>query len=215
MQNHVQLTILIVDDHPIFRQGLFQFLCAEFPSAEVLQASTAREALALLQKKVCNLVILDITLPDRSGLEVLKEVKQIQKDISVLILTFHSEEQFAVRALRVGADGYLTKESTHGILKEAIQRITAGHKYITPSLGEKLALELGHDPSRPPHELLSDRELGVLQRIAQGETISSIAIELNLSVNTVNTYRFRVLEKLQFKNNAELIKYAIQNRLVE
>lgn len=209
------MKILIVDDHPIFRSGLVRILTAEFPSVETSEASSGTEALLQMRKQDFQIVILDMNLPEKSGLEVLKEIKAVQPGIHVLVLTLHSEEEFAVRSLRAGADGYLTKESTSESLAEAVRKLLLGGKYISPSLAEKLALALETNKAEPPHRRLSDREYQVLLMILQGHGSTSIAANLNLSINTVSTYRTRILEKMGLKTNAELILYGLRNRLIE
>lgn len=209
------MTILIVDDHPIFREGLCQILAGEFTSAKVTQASNAREAIEYVRKQHWNLVILDISLPDKIGLEVLKEMKLVRPKVPVLIFTLHSEDEFAVRAFRAGANGYLTKDSARDFLATAIRKILAGEKYVSSSLAERLATDLRTDTSKPLHEQLSDREYEVLRMLAEGKAVGSIAAELNLSVNTISTYRTRILEKMGLKNTAEIILYAIRNRIID
>lgn len=208
-------TILIVDDHPIFREGLRKLLEDELPSAKLSQASNAREALEAVRKQDWNLVILDINLPDKTGLEVLKEMKLVRQKVPVLILSLHSETQFAVRVFRSGAEGYLTKGSASDSLVTAVRRILAGGKYVSPSMAESLVTNLNTDVTKPLHEQLSDREYEVLRMLAQGKPVSAIAAELNLSVNTISTYRTRILEKMGLTSTAELILYAIRNRIID
>jgi two-component system, NarL family, invasion response regulator UvrY len=207
------IKILVADDHAVVRRGLNQIV-AERPDMRVCgEARDAREVLALLRKGEWDVLVLDINMPDQSGLEVLGEVKRQRPELPVLILSMHPEEQFAVRALKSGASGYLTKESAPEELVAAIHKVHGGGKYVSPSLAEKLAfaLERGADA---PHEALSDREYQVLCLIASGKTVGEIAEGLYLSVKTVSTYRARVLEKMGMKTNAELTRYAICNRLV-
>ena len=211
----IVISILIVDDHPIFREGLCQILAGELSSMKVSQASNAREAIEYVREQNWSLVILDMNLPDKSGLEVLKEMKLVRPTMPVLILTLHSEDEFAVRVFRVGANGYLTKESARDSLATAVRKILAGGKYVSSSLAEKLATDLRWDTSKPLHEQLSDREYEVLRMLAEGKTVGSIAAELNLSVNTISTYRTRILDKMGLKNTAELILYAIRNRIID
>ena len=208
-------TFLIVDDHPIFQQGLSRFLAEEFPSVETIQVSTARDAELKFREQSLSLVILDLSLPDKNGLEVLKEMKERQPSTPILILTFHSEDRYAVRAFRAGADGYITKDSSPALFGDAIRKVLGGRKYVSASMAEKLAIQVASSRGEELHETLSDREFQVLGLLAQGKTIGSIGVELHLSVNTISTYRVRILEKLNLKTTAELVTYAIQNKLVD
>ena len=207
--------ILTVDDHPMVRRGIVDVLSAEFPDGLIGEATSAAEALASVQEQPWNLAVLDISLPGRNGLELLKEFKSIRPKMSVLIFSSFPEEQFATRVLRAGAAGYLTKDSPPEILVQAVRRILAGGKYISSTAAELLASEAFTDLSKAPHELLSDREYEVMLRIAGGEAVGEIATELNLSVKTISTYRSRILEKMRMKNNAELSQYALRNKLIE
>ena len=208
------IKILIADDHIIVRRGLKQIV-AEFPDMIVAgEASNFQEVLDKVDKKDFDVVVLDITLPGRSGMDVLKQLKSQDSKLPVLVLSMHPEEQYAVRALRAGASGYLTKESAPDELIAAIRKVATGGKYISPSLAEKLAFELDTGTAKSPHEALSDREYQVLCMIASGKTVKEIAEELILSVKTISTYRTRLLEKMGMKSNAELTHYAIKNRLV-
>lgn len=208
------IKILVVDDHSIVREGLKQIL-AENPNMSVSgEASTGQEALQKVRSSDCNMVVMDISLPDRNGLELLEQIKDINPRLPVLVLSMHAEEQYATRALRAGASGYLTKESASEQLIAAIEKVAQGGKYVTPSLAEKLVFELAGDSQKPLHENLSDRELQVLCLIASGKTLTEVSQTLYLSVKTVSTHRARILEKMGMRNNAELIRYAIQNRLV-
>lgn len=209
-----RLRILIVDDHPIVRQGLRQAL-ADAEIGEIVEAATPHEALDLVRQREWDAVVLDIGLPGRGGLEVLKDIKQEVPRLPVLILSMHSEEQYAVRAIRAGAAGYLTKDTAPGRLVDAIHKIISGGRYISPELAERLATELTVDAVRPLHTSLSDREFDVLRLIASGQTVGHIAMRLSLSVKTVSTYRARILEKMHLKNNAELMRYALTNHLLD
>ena len=209
------MKILIADDHAIVRQGLKQILADDFKHAIFGEASNAREALAQVWKENWDVVVLDITMPGRSGLEVLKEIKQSRRKIPVLVLSMHPEDQFAVRVLKTGAAGYMTKESAPEELVGAIKRVLAGGRYISPSLAEKMASYLAVDVLKQPHERLSYREFQILRMIASGKTVTQVARELSLSVKTISTYRVRILDKLQMKNNAELTRYAIKQGLVD
>ena len=209
------IRILVADDHRIVREGLKQIL-AENPDMTVTdEASNGQEVLTKIRKTECDVVLLDISMPGRSGLDILKQLKTERPRLSVLVLSMYSEEQYAMRALRAGAAGYMTKESAPDELIDAIRKVSTGRKYISPSVAEKMAFSLADDDERPPHENLSDREYQVMCMIASGKTIKAIADELSLSVKTVSTYRTRILEKMKMKNNAELTHYSIQNRLVE
>jgi len=209
------IRLLVADDHAIVRRGLHQIV-AEAPGLEVAgEAATAEEVLARVEERAWDVVVLDLSLPGGNGLDLLAEVKRRRPDLPVLILTVHSEEQYAVRALRAGAAGYLTKESAPEQLVEAVRKVVRGGKYVSPAVAERLAYNLGRDPDRAPHEALSDREYQVLRRVASGKTVSEIAVELSLSVKTISTYRTRILEKMGMKTNAELTHYAIKNGLVD
>jgi two-component system invasion response regulator UvrY len=207
------LRILIVDDHPIVRQGLKQTLVDVVEINEVGEAATPQEALDLVRQRAWDAVILDIGLPGRGGLDVLREIKQEKPRLPVLILSMHTEEQYAVRAVRAGAAGYLTKGAAMDNLVAAIHKVASGGRYISPELAERLAIELTVEAVRPPHASLSDREFEVLRLIAAGMTVGDIAERLSLSVKTISTYRARILEKMQLKNNAELMQYVLTNRL--
>lgn len=208
------MRILIADDHPVVRRGLIQILADEYPSLSVGEARDAGEVLRLAREHEWDIILLDISMPGRSGLEVLKELKLERPKVPVLILTSHPEEQYAVRVLRAGAAGYMTKESAPEHLIEGINKATAGRRYVSPNLAELLAASVASDVEKPPHESLSDREYHVLCSIASGKTVGDIAAELSLSVKTVSTYRARILEKMRMKSNAELTRYALKNGLV-
>lgn len=209
------LKILIIDDHEVVRDGVKKIF-DERPERVVFdEASNATEALDLVRREDWDAVVLDISLGDRSGLEVLKELKQLRPKLPVLILSMHSEEQYARRAFKAGAAGYLTKDSPRAELVKAINQIIRGGRYVSPALAEKLVLALERDSDRPLHETLSDREFEVMRLIASGKTVGEIADILSLSDRTISTYRARLLEKMGMKTNAELTHYAIQNKLVE
>jgi two-component system invasion response regulator UvrY len=197
------------------RHGLKQILADEFKRATFGEARNAQEALDLVWKENWDVVVLDITMPGRSGLEVLREIKKTRPKLPVLVLSMHPENQFAVRVLKGGASGYMTKESAAEELVWAIKKVLAGGRYVSKSLAEKLASYLASDTQKPPQELLSDREFQVLRLIASGKIVSEIAKELSLSVKTISTYRTRILEKMGLRNNAELMHYAMEHRLVE
>ena len=209
-----KIKILIADDHPIVRAG-FKQVISDMPDMLVAdEAGNGQEVLNLIGKKDYDLVLLDISMPGRSGLEILKDLKSEKPKLPVLILSIYPEEQYAVRALRAGASGYMTKASAANELIAAIRKISAGGKYISASLAEKLAFYLDGDATRPPHETLSDREYQVMLMIASGKTVTEIADELCLSVKTISTYRTHILDKMKMKNNAEITLYAVQNKLV-
>lgn len=208
------LRLAIVDDHAVVRRGIRQIL-SECPDCRLVgEAATAAEALSLLRNTPCELVILDISLPDRSGLELLPQIRQEFPRVKVLMLTMHREEQYAIRLLKAGASGYLTKDGMPEELLTAIRRIASGGRYLSSSLAERIASHLGEDAERLPHERLSDREFQVLCLMAEGKSLTEIAYELSVSIKTISTHRARILQKTGFKNNAELIQYAVRNGLI-
>jgi DNA-binding NarL/FixJ family response regulator len=209
------MKILIADDHAVVRQGLKQILAAEFKQAVFGEASTGQQALELAWRDNWDVLVLDITMPGQNGLDVLKAIKKTRPRLPVLMLSMHPEDQFAVRMLKIGAAGYMTKESAPAELVGAVKKVISGGRYISPALAEKMAAYLAIDVQTAPHERLSDREFVVLRLIASGKTVSAIAQELSLSVKTVSTYRTRILEKTGMQNSAELTHYAIQNQLVK
>ena len=209
------IKVLIADDHPIVRQGMRQIL-SDIPDMEVAgEAVNGQEALDQVRSGGWDVLVLDITMPDRSGFDILKDLKLEQPHLPVLVLSIHAEEQLAVRVLKAGAAGYLTKENAPGELVKAIRKVVSGGKYISRGLAERLAFDLDMDSARPRHETLSDREFQVMQLMASGKTLTEVAEELSLSTKTVSTYRTRLLEKMNFKTNAEIIRYAIENGLIE
>jgi two-component system invasion response regulator UvrY len=209
------IKILIADDHTMFREGLKHIL-AEYPDLVVTdEANNGQEVLDKIWKNNYDMVLLDITMPGMTGLEALKQLKNDRPKLPVLILSMHPEEQYAVRVLRAGASGYLTKESAPDELITAIRKISQGRKYITPSLAERLASEFEADSEKPLHDILSDREYQVLLMIAAGKTGKHIAKELSLSIKTVSTYRTRIMEKMKMKTNAEVMHYVIKHQLLD
>lgn len=206
--------VLIADDHAVVRQGLKQILADDFSTAVVGEASTGQEVLDLLKEQSWDIVVLDITMPGKSGLDVLKEIKHSHPKLPVLVLSMHPEDQFAMRVLKAGASGYMTKETAPEELVKAIKKVLGGGKYISMEFAEKIAFTWNAAGEKPLHEALSDREYQVLCMIASGKTVSQIADELALSVKTISTYRMRILEKMKMKNNAELTHYAIKNGLI-
>ncbi len=206
--------ILIADDHIVVREGLKQIL-AETPDLVVAgEAANGNEVLSKALTESYDVVVLDIAMPGMSGLDVLKELRVERPDLPVLILSMYPEEQYAIRVLKAGASGYLTKETATHELITAIRKVSQGKRYISPTFAEKLALNLERMEGRALHESLSDREYQVMCMIASGKTVKEIAEILSLSVKTVSTYRARVLEKMEMRNNSELTHYAIQNKLI-
>ena len=209
------IRILVADDHAVVRQGVVQILADVRDMLVKDEAQNGTEALDKILKYEYDVILLDISMPGRSGLEVLKDIKAEHPKQPVLILSMHAEEQYAVRALRAGASGYLTKASAPDELIGAIRKVSYGRKYVSASLAEKLAFALDIDTKKPPHETLSDREYQVMLMIASGKSVKEIAAELCLSVKTISTYRARVMEKMNMKKNAELTLYAVRNRLID
>lgn len=211
------INILLADDHPYLRRGLQQILIDAFPGAMIGEASNVPELLEQAQKHRWDVVVLDLAMPGRGGLEGLHELKRLLPHLPVMVLSVHPEDQFAVRVLRAGGAGYLTKESAPQELVQAIKVISSGGKYITPKAAELLALHLHQhgDHDQPLHSSLSDREDQVFRLIAGGRTITEIADQLSLSIKTISTYRTRILEKLNLKTNADLARYAVQHHLLK
>lgn len=209
------IKILIADDHAIVREGLKQIVADTSDMIVTAEASDGHEVLALISQDNYDVVVLDMAMPGLTGLDILKQIKRETPELPVLILSVHPEEQYAVRALKAGASGYLTKERAPDELITAIRKVSMGGKYITSSLAEKLAFELEVDAEKPPHKTLSDREFQVMCMIAKGRTIKNIAEELYLSPKTVSTYRSRILEKMKMKSNEELTHYVINNHLID
>jgi DNA-binding NarL/FixJ family response regulator len=208
------MKILIADDHSVVRQGLKQILKDEFPKVELGEAADSQSAIDLVWKQDWDFVILDIAMPGRSGLDVLKELKKARPKLPVLILSAHPEDQFAVRVLKAGAEGYMTKETATEELVKAVKKILAGGKYVSTQLAEKLASDLHSPTDGLPHERLSDREYQVLCMIGTGKMVKEIATDLSLSVKTISTYRTRILEKMKVRTNAEIVQYVVQHGLV-
>jgi two-component system invasion response regulator UvrY len=208
------IQILIVDDHAILRRGLKEILEREFRDVSIGGAGTAEQALTQLDSEKWDLVILDITMPGRSGVDVLRQLKALRPKLPVLVLSMHPEDQYGKRVLKAGASGYMNKESAPEELIKAVRKLLSGGRYVSPTLAETLAVDLGRDDGTPAHERLSDREFEVLRKMASGKTVGQIAQELHLSVPTVSTYRARILEKMGMSNTAELIRYALSHHLV-
>ena len=209
------IQVLIADDHAILRRGLKEILIRELAGAVCGEAKDATEILARVQDRDWDLVILDITMPGRSGLEVLRDLKAIRPKLPVLVLSMHPEDQYARRILKAGASGYMNKEAAPEELVKAVRKVLAGGRYVSPALAEQLAVDLSHDTGQPIHDVLSDREFEVLRMLAAGKTVSQIAEELHLGVTTISTYRARILEKMNMTTTAELMHYALYNRLID
>jgi two-component system, NarL family, invasion response regulator UvrY len=205
--------VLVVDDHVAVREGMTRLLQAEFPLVSVLAATDEQSLLSAVASRQFDVVILDLSLPGRGGLDLIRQVKDLSPAAAILVYTVHSEDQFGVRALRSGADGYLTKDRPAEELLEAVKRLAGGKRYITSRMAENLANMVSSPASMELHESLSDRELEVLGRLANGATPTEIAAHLNLSIKTVSTYRARLLEKLALHSTADLIRYAIEKGL--
>ena len=209
------LKVLVIDDFPLFRRGVKDLVIEGFHGAKIGEAGNAHEMLELLRLKPWDVAVMDISMPGMNGLEALKQVKQEFPDLPVLILSMYPEEQYAIRMIKAGADGYLTKSSAPEELVKAIKKVHEGGKYVSAELGEALAVTTRLGSEKRPHELLSDREYEVLCLIGSGKTVGEIAVAANLSVTTISTYRARILDKMRMKTNAELARYAIQQGLVE
>ncbi len=207
--------ILIVDDHAVVREGLKQILEGVSGMAVTGEAGTGAEALKAIESRRFDVVVLDISLPNASGIDILTQIKAEHPQIAVLVLSIHPEEQYAVRALQAGASGYLTKDTAPDELAAAIRKVAEGGRYVSAALAEKLAFDPGSDIKTAPHEALSKREFQVLCLIGSGKTVTETASLLHLSTKTVSTYRRHILEKMGMQSNADLIRYAIENRLVD
>ena len=207
------IRIAIVDDHAVVRAGLRQYFAEQIDFQVVAEAASGREALDIVRKGEVDVILLDISMPDQSGIDVLAAIRARAPDLPVLILSGYAEEHYATTLLRQGASGYLNKDCDPEEILRAIRTVSRGRKYITAGVAERLAVGLGGD--KAAHELLSERELQVFMRLAQGETIGHIAESLSLSVKTVSTYRTRVMEKLQLESNSDLTYYALKNGLIQ
>lgn len=208
------LRVLIADDHAVVRRGLRQVLADESDIKVIGEAQNSQELLTLARRNPCDLIVLDISMPGRNGLDALKELRKEFPKTAILVLSMYPEDQYAVQAFRAGASGYLTKESAPEELVLAIRKVVRGGRYVSATLAEKLALDLSANRNGALHETLSAREFQILCMIGSGKSVTAIADELALSVKTIGTYRARILEKMEMRNNAELIRYAIQNQLV-
>ncbi|HTP38808.1 MAG TPA: response regulator transcription factor [Steroidobacteraceae bacterium] len=207
--------VLIADDHAVVRAGLRQFLETEPGIKEIAEAASGSETLDQLRTQKSDLLLLDINMPDRSGLDILKQVRATHPDTRVLVLSGFPERQYAVNVLRAGASGFLSKESAPDELVKAVRTVLSGRRYVSPALAELLASELDVDSQQPMHSRLSEREFQILCKLAAGSSVSEIAVELCISVKTVSTYRSRVLEKMNFKTNADLTSYALRNGMIQ
>jgi len=207
--------VLLADDHPMVRRGLKQMLEDEFPGVQIGEASDAASTLEAANGRAWDLILLDINLPGRSGLEVLDDLKASSPDVPVLVFSIFPEKDYAMRAFKLGASGFLCKKSDSDELLVAVKKVLAGGRYVTPALAETLAAALAGETPAVPHETLSNRELEVLRKIANGQTVKEIASELNLSEKTIGTYRARISEKLRLSTNVELTRYALQHKLVD
>ena len=207
--------LLIADDHAVVRQGIRQIL-TDAPEVKVVaEAATGMEALELMRDADIDLVILDLSMPGLSGLDIVRQMRQDRPAVRILVLSVHPEEQYAVRVMKAGASGYLTKDSAPEELISAVRYIAAGHKYVTATLAERLALELDNASDKLPHQNLSDREYEVMLLVAEGLKVQEIADRLSLSVKTVSTYRTRLLQKMRMRNNADVVRYAVRQGLVD
>ena len=209
------IRVLIADDHAILRRGLIEILVRELKGATCGEAENAQQLLAEVHSRNWDLVILDVSMPGRSGIDALGDLKRVRPKLPVLVLSMHPEDQYGKRVLKAGASGYMNKESAPEELIKAIRKVLAGGRYVSPALAEKLAVDLNENAGRPLHESLSDREFEVLRMMASGKTVSQIAGGLHLSVTTISTYRARILEKMNMTTTAELMHYALRNNLIE
>jgi DNA-binding NarL/FixJ family response regulator len=209
------IRIVVADDHTIVREGLKQLLSAASDLSVVGEAQNGHEVLQRVRELEFDVLLLDLSMPGKSGIELIKQVRAEKPKLRIMVLSMHQEPQYAVRAIRAGASGYLTKESASAQLVSAIRKVAGGGAFITDSVAEQLALRAMPQTEGPPHHLLSDREFHVFQRLVSGKTVSDIAAELSLSVKTVSTHKARILQKMNMSNPAELIRYALHHRLIE
>lgn len=215
MKSKNAIRVLIADDHAIVREGLKQILADTKDIVVAGYAENGSDAIRLSRDDNCDVLLLDISMPDRSGIDVLKLVRKESPKLAILMLSMHREDQYAIRSLKAGAAGYLNKQSAPAELVNAIRQVASGRKYVSTALAQELANQIGDDHNIPLHETLSDREYQTLVMIASGKTVSDIAAELTLSVKTISMYRSRLLQKMKLRHNAELTHYAIKNRLVD
>jgi len=209
------IRILIVDDHAIVRHGLRQIVSEATDITVAAEAGSSQEAVRLLREQAFDMVLLDISLPDKNGIETLKLIKRDKPALPVIMLTMHAEDEFGVRAMKAGASGYVTKQSAHEQLLNAVRQVAAGRRYISQNLAEELARSIGESSEKLPHELLSDREFDTLRMLASGKSLSEIAQMFSISPKTVSVYRTRLLEKMKLKNNAEIAHYAVKTGLID
>lgn len=208
------MNILIADDHAIVRKGLVELIREAYPAANIVEVVNSLEVLDQLDKQPWNIILMDISMPGRNGIDTLKQIRANGVNTPILMLSAHPEDQYALRVLKAGASGFLNKESATDELLAAVHKVLSGKKYISAAVAEKLAESQTRGSDKPAHEQLSDREMQVLQQLASGKTVSEVAEELSLSVNTISTYRARMLEKLSLNNNAELTRYALDHGIV-
>jgi two-component system, NarL family, invasion response regulator UvrY len=208
------MRILIADDHSIVRKGLKQILVEEFPFANIEETGDAESLVKKALGQDWDIIITDLSMPGRSGLDAINQIKQQHPKLPILILSMYPEEQYAIRVLKSGASGYLSKDMAQEELVNAVRKVLSGKKYITPTLVEKLALQLGQENINSPHETLSDREFDVLKLLASGKSVSEIAGLMSLGSTTISTYRARIMEKMNLKSNADLTRYALENKLI-
>jgi two-component system invasion response regulator UvrY len=208
------LRILIADDHAIVRKGLIQILLEQYPTAFISETADAESLIQATINEEWDVVICDMSMPGRSGLDALQQIKQSSPKLPVLIMSMHPEDQYALRVLKAGASGYLQKETIHDDIVKAIETVLLGKKFITPSIAEKLADFIDADASRQLHESLSDREFDVMKLLATGKSVTEIGEQLSLSATTISTYRSRVMEKMNMRSNADLTRYALENGLI-
>jgi DNA-binding NarL/FixJ family response regulator len=209
------IRVLIADDHAILRRGLAQIISEAGDMEVCAEAENGAQAVKLARQRAVDVVLLDITMPDRNGLDTLKQLKKEMPKLGVLMLSMHPEETYALRSIKAGASGYLNKQSAPALLVNAIRMVAAGRRYISPAVAEQLAGNIADGADRPAHATLSDREYETMRLIASGKTLSQIAAEMHLSAKTVSVYRARLLQKMQLKNNSELTHYALKNHLVD
>jgi len=210
-----KIQVIVIDDHDILRAGLKQILNETSGVEVVAEGESGAEAVRLAEKHQADVMLLDISLPDRNGIEALKQIRKANNNIAILMLSMYREDQYAVRALKAGAAGYLSKQKASAELVNAIETVAKGKKYITPEVALALVEQMHVDEEKPPHELLSDREYQTMIMISSGLTVGDIAEKLCLSVKTISMYRTRILEKMNLRHNAEITHYAIKNKLVE
>jgi len=208
------MKVIIADDHSIVRKGLKQILLEEYPFAEVAEASNAEELINLTMSDGWDVVITDLSMPGRSGLDALRQIREAFPKLPVLVLSMHPEDQYAIRVLKAGASGYLNKDTAQDELVQAMRKVLVGKKYISTKVAEQMADAIEGNNEMALHELLSDREFDVLKMLASGKSVSEIAVSLSLSSTTVSTYRARIMEKMKMKSNADLTRYALENKLI-